>query len=212
MGFLFTVRHDWSGERFTPQIAVTARVTIQINTPNPLGDEKLLVQKWPEVFLRVALCCATTRKKHGQPVSLWWKVGAAYLKTYLLSYGFLKSGLFHNLLLHRHLFNFILWLKWPVCLQQIKLLKDLKAHAELLNYDLHDLSEIQLLMTHTNWLINFTCWKFNLLGCNVDVFTFFENRFEHPAGGYKKIFETCDELSEALPATVTGLFAYFRQK
>lgn len=37
------------------------------------------------------------------------------------------------------------------------------------------------------------------------------NRFEHPAGGYKKIFETCEELSEPLPATVTGLFAYVRE-
>lgn len=39
----------------------------------------------------------------------------------------------------------------------------------------------------------------------------FENRFEHPAGGYKKIFETCEELSEPLPATVTGLFAYLSE-
>ncbi|KAG7269319.1 hypothetical protein CRUP_031839 [Coryphaenoides rupestris] len=30
------------------------------------------------------------------------------------------------------------------------------------------------------------------------------SRFEHPAGGYKKIFETCEELSEPLPATVIG--------
>lgn len=33
-----------------------------------------------------------------------------------------------------------------------------------------------------------------------------DNRFEHPAGNYKKIFETCEELAEALPTTVTGLF------
>lgn len=31
-----------------------------------------------------------------------------------------------------------------------------------------------------------------------------ESRFEHPAGGYKKIFETVEETGEALPATVTG--------
>lgn len=30
--------------------------------------------------------------------------------------------------------------------------------------------------------------------------------FEHPAGDYKKIFETVEELSEPLPATVTGMF------
>ncbi|KAM9719083.1 retinoid isomerohydrolase [Menidia menidia] len=30
------------------------------------------------------------------------------------------------------------------------------------------------------------------------------SRFEHPAGGYRKIFETCEELAEPLPATVTG--------
>jgi len=29
--------------------------------------------------------------------------------------------------------------------------------------------------------------------------------FEHPAGGYKKIFETVEELNEPLPATVTGI-------
>uniref|UniRef100_A0A8C6PLU3 Retinoid isomerohydrolase n=1 Tax=Nothobranchius furzeri TaxID=105023 RepID=A0A8C6PLU3_NOTFU len=29
-------------------------------------------------------------------------------------------------------------------------------------------------------------------------------QFEHPAGTYKKIFETCEELAEPLPATVTG--------
>lgn len=44
----------------------------------------------------------------------------------------------------------------------------------------------------------------------VDFFS--DGRFEHPAGGYKKIFETCEELSESLPATVIGLFASFRQK
>lgn len=38
----------------------------------------------------------------------------------------------------------------------------------------------------------------------------FDDRFEHPAGTYKKIFETCEELAEPLPATVTGLFAYFQ--
>lgn len=36
----------------------------------------------------------------------------------------------------------------------------------------------------------------------------FDDRFEHPAGGYKKIFETCEELAEPLPATVTGLFIF----
>lgn len=38
----------------------------------------------------------------------------------------------------------------------------------------------------------------------------FDNRFEHPAGSYKKIFETCEELAEPLPATVTGLFFHSR--
>uniref|UniRef100_A0A665WEI1 Retinoid isomerohydrolase n=1 Tax=Echeneis naucrates TaxID=173247 RepID=A0A665WEI1_ECHNA len=33
--------------------------------------------------------------------------------------------------------------------------------------------------------------------------------FEHPAGGYRKIFETCEELSEPLPATVTGRIPSF---
>uniref|UniRef100_A0AAQ6A8D0 Retinoid isomerohydrolase n=1 Tax=Amphiprion ocellaris TaxID=80972 RepID=A0AAQ6A8D0_AMPOC len=33
--------------------------------------------------------------------------------------------------------------------------------------------------------------------------------FEHPAGGYRKIFETCEELSETLPATVTGRIPSF---
>ncbi|KAJ0012258.1 hypothetical protein NQD34_013233 [Periophthalmus magnuspinnatus] len=35
------------------------------------------------------------------------------------------------------------------------------------------------------------------------------SRFEHPAGGYRKIFETCEELSEPLPATVTGRIPSF---
>uniref|UniRef100_A0AAQ5YIS4 Retinoid isomerohydrolase n=1 Tax=Amphiprion ocellaris TaxID=80972 RepID=A0AAQ5YIS4_AMPOC len=35
------------------------------------------------------------------------------------------------------------------------------------------------------------------------------SRFEHPAGGYRKIFETCEELSETLPATVTGRIPSF---
>lgn len=34
-------------------------------------------------------------------------------------------------------------------------------------------------------------------------------RFEHPAGDYKKIFETVEELSEPLPATVTGMFSFY---
>uniref|UniRef100_A0A671VRI7 Retinoid isomerohydrolase n=1 Tax=Sparus aurata TaxID=8175 RepID=A0A671VRI7_SPAAU len=34
-------------------------------------------------------------------------------------------------------------------------------------------------------------------------------KFEHPAGGYKKIFETCEELAEPLPATVTGRIPSF---
>lgn len=38
---------------------------------------------------------------------------------------------------------------------------------------------------------------------------FFDNRFEHPAGGYRKLFETCEEMSETIPATVTGLFTSF---
>uniref|UniRef100_A0A8C2Q821 Retinoid isomerohydrolase n=1 Tax=Cyprinus carpio TaxID=7962 RepID=A0A8C2Q821_CYPCA len=35
------------------------------------------------------------------------------------------------------------------------------------------------------------------------------SRFEHPAGGYKKIFETVEELNEPLPATVTGRIPSF---
>ncbi|XP_041960688.1 retinoid isomerohydrolase [Alosa sapidissima] len=35
------------------------------------------------------------------------------------------------------------------------------------------------------------------------------SRFEHPAGGYKKIFETVEETGEALPATVTGRIPSF---
>ncbi|XP_010883873.1 retinoid isomerohydrolase [Esox lucius] len=35
------------------------------------------------------------------------------------------------------------------------------------------------------------------------------SRFEHPAGGYKKIFETVEELSEPVPATVTGRIPSF---
>ncbi|XP_062308585.1 retinal Mueller cells isomerohydrolase-like isoform X1 [Osmerus eperlanus] len=31
------------------------------------------------------------------------------------------------------------------------------------------------------------------------------SRVEHPAGGYKKIFETCEELNEPIPAVVTGV-------
>ncbi|KAL1022412.1 hypothetical protein UPYG_G00026650 [Umbra pygmaea] len=31
------------------------------------------------------------------------------------------------------------------------------------------------------------------------------SRIEHPAGGYKKIFETCEELNEPIPAVVVGL-------
>lgn len=30
-------------------------------------------------------------------------------------------------------------------------------------------------------------------------------RIEHPAGGYKKIFETCEELNEPIPAVVVGM-------
>lgn len=33
MGFLFTVRRDWPGERFTGQIAVTVKAPRRINTP-----------------------------------------------------------------------------------------------------------------------------------------------------------------------------------
>lgn len=40
-------------------------------------------------------------------------------------------------------------------------------------------------------------------------FLFFLFSFEHPAGGYKKIFETVEELNEPLPATVTGIFLCF---
>ncbi|KAK7945529.1 hypothetical protein WMY93_001257 [Mugilogobius chulae] len=35
------------------------------------------------------------------------------------------------------------------------------------------------------------------------------SRFEHPAGGYRKIFETCEELSDPIPATVTGRIPSF---
>ena len=45
MGFLFRVTPDWSGEGFTMQIAVTVRGTRGINTPNPLGEQRLPVQK-----------------------------------------------------------------------------------------------------------------------------------------------------------------------
>ncbi|XP_076132441.1 retinal Mueller cells isomerohydrolase isoform X1 [Alosa pseudoharengus] len=31
------------------------------------------------------------------------------------------------------------------------------------------------------------------------------SRIEHPAGGYKKIFETCEELAEPIPALVSGV-------
>uniref|UniRef100_A0A8C6SI69 Retinoid isomerohydrolase n=1 Tax=Neogobius melanostomus TaxID=47308 RepID=A0A8C6SI69_9GOBI len=34
-------------------------------------------------------------------------------------------------------------------------------------------------------------------------------KFEHPAGSYRKIFETCEELSDPLPATVTGRIPSF---
>lgn len=44
------------------------------------------------------------------------------------------------------------------------------------------------------------------------MFLLFESRFEHPAGGYKKIFETCEDLAEPLPATVTGLLAWRRSQ
>jgi len=40
----------------------------------------------------------------------------------------------------------------------------------------------------------------------------FADRFEHPAGGYKKMFETCEELAEPIPATIIGLFALRRKQ
>lgn len=46
----------------------------------------------------------------------------------------------------------------------------------------------------------------------LSAFLLFECRFEHPAGGYKKIFETCEDLAEPLPATVTGLLAHQRSQ
>lgn len=36
----------------------------------------------------------------------------------------------------------------------------------------------------------------------------FIHSLEHPAGGYKKIFESCEELAEPIPALVSGLYAY----
>ncbi len=36
----------------------------------------------------------------------------------------------------------------------------------------------------------------------------FIHSLEHPAGGYKKIFESCEELAEPIPAHVSGLYAY----
>lgn len=42
----------------------------------------------------------------------------------------------------------------------------------------------------------------------IGISTLTADRFEHPAAGYKKIFETCEELAEPLPATVTGWFAF----
>lgn len=36
----------------------------------------------------------------------------------------------------------------------------------------------------------------------------FIHSLEHPASGYKKIFESCEELAEPIPAHVSGLYAY----
>ncbi len=41
---------------------------------------------------------------------------------------------------------------------------------------------------------------------NVDIC--FQFSLEHPAGGYKKIFESCEELAEPIPAHVSGLYTY----
>uniref|UniRef100_A0A8K9USY5 Retinoid isomerohydrolase RPE65 n=1 Tax=Oncorhynchus mykiss TaxID=8022 RepID=A0A8K9USY5_ONCMY len=57
------------------------------------------------------------------------------------------------------------------------------------------------------------CFELKLnLGNNVIVFFRSENiiwisslGFHHPAGGYKKIFETCEELNEPIPAVVVGV-------
>lgn len=46
----------------------------------------------------------------------------------------------------------------------------------------------------------------------IDISFLSADSFEHPAAGYKKIFETCEELAEPLPATVTGLFAFLRER
>jgi len=35
------------------------------------------------------------------------------------------------------------------------------------------------------------------------------SRFEHPAGNYRKIFETCEELNEPIPATIIGKIPSF---
>lgn len=51
------------GKRVTAQIAVTVRGTRRINTPNPLGDQRLAVQKWPEV-------CVVPQQE-GNMVSRW---------------------------------------------------------------------------------------------------------------------------------------------
>lgn len=49
-------------------------------------------------------------------------------------------------------------------------------------------------------------FQFTCLLRLTNTYLHFINRFEHPAGSYKKIFETCEELAEPLPTTVTGYF------
>lgn len=64
MGFLFPVHCDWSGERFSPKIAVTG--TRPINTLNPARGPETSTGGVTGGF---AWCGTATRGKHGQPVS-----------------------------------------------------------------------------------------------------------------------------------------------
>ena len=162
MGFLFKVQDDWSGERFTAQIAVNVRQTRRINTPDPLGNQSLQVQKWPEVFSRVYLCPTPTRRKHGQPVSFSWTTIPSVIFFFKIYYWLLKGDKWgqHVWKLAYPVTSFCFWVKthdlqipmmifrpckdisatWPcdtvrlVCLQRTMLPRDLKAQTELLDH------------------------------------------------------------------------------
>lgn len=145
-----------------------------INISNPLGDQRLPVQKWPEF-----VCCHNKKET--------WSAGEFLTHSIYLEFIFYieRLGL-----------AFTLWFEWSVCLQMVKLLKNFKA------YTLNAKTET------CNFFRNKVAIKLQCLLWS----SLFDNRFEHPAGGYKKIFETCEELAEPLPSTVTGLFASLRQK